>query len=176
MKKRFFASVLISSLLFGGIATYAEAIDALFNKIIVKVNGETVKAENVLINGRTYVPLRAISEILNKDVIWDAKTSTADIKTKIAPGWTEVISFSGKTSKKTESFKIEGSQAKLTWENIDASIFSITLYNASTNKYESLIANTMDKQKEITYIKEPGEYYLDIGSTGNYKILIEQMP
>ena len=133
-------------------------------------------AENVLINGRTYVPLRAISEILNKDVIWDGKTSTAEIKNKIVPGWSEVISFTGKTSRKTESFKIEGSQAKLTWENIDASIFSITLYNASTNKYESLIANTMDKQKEITYIKEPGEYYLDIGSTGNYKILIEQMP
>ena len=84
--KKFFKGVLIgaisSALLIASVPAIAESINVAFNKIKVTVNGKPVTADNVLINGRTYVPLRAISEILNKDVVWNGETSTASINDK----------------------------------------------------------------------------------------------
>lgn len=83
---KFLKGVLIgaifSALLMASMPAIAESIDVAFNKIKVSVNGKPVTADNVLINGRTYVPLRAISDILNKDVVWDPQTSTANINDK----------------------------------------------------------------------------------------------
>lgn len=41
-------------------------IDVVFNKVDISVNGESVKGDNILYKGTTYVPLRAISEMLDK--------------------------------------------------------------------------------------------------------------
>jgi hypothetical protein len=73
---------IITTLITTQIPTIAESVEVAYNKIKVTVNGKTVTGDNIIINGRTYVPLRAISEILNKDVIWDANTSTAAINDK----------------------------------------------------------------------------------------------
>jgi predicted ribonuclease toxin of YeeF-YezG toxin-antitoxin module len=78
--KKFFIG-LLSGLMLTSVV-YAQNVDILLNSIKVKVNGQLVQADNILYNGRTYVPLRAISEILNKDVVWDAATSTANINDK----------------------------------------------------------------------------------------------
>ena len=56
-----------------------KTIEVAINNIKVVVNGEPVNADNILYNGRTYVPLRAISEMLGKDVQWDGNTGTAYI-------------------------------------------------------------------------------------------------
>lgn len=60
----------------------ANSIEVDFNKIKIAVNGKKVAADNILYDGRTYVPLRAISELLEKDVGWDAATFTASINDK----------------------------------------------------------------------------------------------
>jgi hypothetical protein len=80
--KGFIIGVVVTVVLTLQIPVIAESVEVAFNKIKVTVNGQAIQAENVLINGRTYVPLRAISEILNKDVTWDEKTSTAGINDK----------------------------------------------------------------------------------------------
>lgn len=56
-----------------------ELVEVYFNTITVTVDGVKVEADNILYEGRTYVPLRAISEICGKTVDWDDATKTANI-------------------------------------------------------------------------------------------------
>ncbi|HHX62560.1 MAG TPA: peptidylprolyl isomerase [Epulopiscium sp.] len=60
-------------------AQITKKIDVVFNAITIMVNGEEVKADNIVHQGTTYVPLRAISELLDKEVTWTAETKTAYI-------------------------------------------------------------------------------------------------
>lgn len=63
-----------------GFATEAwQNITVLPNTIKVVVNGKEVQADNFLYNDTTYLPIRAVSEALGKDVQYDAETSTAII-------------------------------------------------------------------------------------------------
>ena len=57
-----------------------ESIDVLLNRINILVNGKKVEGSNILYSGVTYVPLREIARILNKEVEWDGKSNTASIK------------------------------------------------------------------------------------------------
>ena len=59
-----------------------DTIDVLRNDISVVVNGETVTSDNFLYNDTTYLPLRAISEALDKNVHYDETTNTAIISDK----------------------------------------------------------------------------------------------
>ncbi len=60
--------------------TRTDTIDVMFNTINIKINGEAQDIDNFLYEGTTYVPLRAISEIFEKEVTWDGETKTASIK------------------------------------------------------------------------------------------------
>ncbi len=59
-----------------------ESIEVMWNSVNITVNGEKVGADNILYNGTTYVPLRAIAEILGKEVGWNQETNTASINDK----------------------------------------------------------------------------------------------
>lgn len=54
-------------------------VEAALNTVTINVNGKKIDADNIIINGRTYVPLRAISELLSKEVTWNEESRTADI-------------------------------------------------------------------------------------------------
>ena len=45
----------------------------------VEVNGEKIETEAVIINDRTYVPLRAVFEAAGAEVSWDGETETASV-------------------------------------------------------------------------------------------------
>lgn len=62
--------------------TIKQTIEVVFNSINITVNGEKVEADNILYNGTTYVPLRAVAEMLGKEVGWDQETKTASINDK----------------------------------------------------------------------------------------------
>ena len=57
-------------------------INVLPNTIKVVVDGKEVQGDNFLYNDTTYLPIRAVSEALGKDVQYDAQTSTATISEK----------------------------------------------------------------------------------------------
>ncbi|KDR96611.1 Copper amine oxidase N-terminal domain-containing protein [Peptoclostridium litorale DSM 5388] len=59
-----------------------ETVTIYRNKAKIDVNGERLNADNFIYNGTTYVPLRAISEILGKSVGWNAFTNVASIDNK----------------------------------------------------------------------------------------------
>lgn len=57
----------------------SETIKVQRNKVILEVNSVRVATDNFLYNGTTYVPIRAVSELLGKDVGWNAYTYVASI-------------------------------------------------------------------------------------------------
>lgn len=87
MKKifRYFViGVIILTLLMGTAIgeTITKTIDVVYNTVNITVNGTKINADNILYNGVTYVPLRAVSEALGKEVGWDQATMTASINDK----------------------------------------------------------------------------------------------
>lgn len=83
--KSFVAGIIMTVLLITATSAFAEsrqAINAIFGRVKLKVNGRRVDEPTLLYNGITYVPLRAISEMLGKNVIWDKATNTAHINDK----------------------------------------------------------------------------------------------
>lgn len=63
-------------------ATALRVIEVVYNSVNLSVNGNRIVADNILYNGTTYVPLRAIAEALDKDVAWDNSTKSASINDK----------------------------------------------------------------------------------------------
>jgi hypothetical protein len=82
--KGFFTGLLVATLLMNVALgeTVKKTIEVVYNSVNLTVNGKKVNADNILYNGTTYVPLRAISEMLGKEVGWDQATSTASINDK----------------------------------------------------------------------------------------------
>lgn len=83
--KGFIAGVMVTVMVMGG-AVYAagaqQSISVVLNNVNLKVNGVIVKADNILYNGTTYVPLRAVADAFGKETGWDAGTMTASINEK----------------------------------------------------------------------------------------------
>lgn len=52
-----------------------------FDTVNLFVNGDKVETPTILYNDRTYVPLRAVTDNMDADIIWDAETNTAKVFT-----------------------------------------------------------------------------------------------
>ena len=84
--KGFIVGVIITVMLMSTVALAGgvkQKIEVMLNSVNLAVNGKSVKADNILYKGTTYVPLRAVAEMLGKDVGWDQKTNTASINDKV---------------------------------------------------------------------------------------------
>ncbi|MEC0229345.1 copper amine oxidase N-terminal domain-containing protein [Paenibacillus alba] len=55
------------------------SISVNLNDILIKVNGSKLESDNILYNGTTYVPLRAVSETMDVPVDYDPEIHTAFI-------------------------------------------------------------------------------------------------
>lgn len=86
--KKIILGFISGAILFGTAGTFAvdawQSINVLPNTIKVIVDGKEVRADNFLYNDTTYLPIRAVSEALGKDVQYDAATSTAVISNTAA--------------------------------------------------------------------------------------------
>ena len=59
--------------------------DVEFNAITIIVNGQKIDAENILYQGSTYVPIRAVFEAMGCVVEWQEATRTAYISGELVP-------------------------------------------------------------------------------------------
>ncbi|HHY91623.1 MAG TPA: DUF4163 domain-containing protein, partial [Clostridiales bacterium] len=57
----------------------SKTIQVVMNGINLVVDGKPVSGDNILYEGTTYVPVRAVAESLGKEVKWEAKTNTVEI-------------------------------------------------------------------------------------------------
>jgi hypothetical protein len=82
----FLAGILIGTLLMGGVAyaAGAQALQATFHNIKLVVDGNTITptdasgnaVEPFIVNGTTYLPVRAVADALGKEVYWDGPNWT----------------------------------------------------------------------------------------------------
>lgn len=107
--KGFAIGVIVTIMLLSNVAcseSMKQTIEVLFNSVNLEVNGKKVEADNILYKGTTYVPLRAVAEMLGKEVGWDQDTRTASIDdkeetntvkvTRVVDGDTIIVNLNGK--------------------------------------------------------------------------------
>lgn len=76
--KKFIAGFIVSALLFGAIPAFADGVKSIFGAKVTglytvqKSNGEKV-AEGAVLNGSAYVPVRAMSEAVDRKLTVDSK-------------------------------------------------------------------------------------------------------
>lgn len=71
----------VSAGAFGAVGASEKTLSAIFRGIQINIDGENLSTEEepFIVNGRTYVPLRVISEALGALVNWDSETSMVSI-------------------------------------------------------------------------------------------------
>ncbi len=56
-----------------------QKIEVLFNRISIFVNNKQIAVDNIVYNGTTYIPLRAVGELIGMKVSWSQKTNKVDL-------------------------------------------------------------------------------------------------
>lgn len=92
--KPFIMGMLLATLIYSVFPTFADTIQVAFNSINLIINGQT-KASigqsytldsgvsvpySIVYKGTTYLPIRVVSELLDKNVTWDNISKTVSIK------------------------------------------------------------------------------------------------
>lgn len=98
---------------------------------------------------------------------------TADPNAK----WNEVVEFKGNALKTTNKFTISSNQWRIKWYaskgEYDFFTFDIYLYH-SDGSIKDVVANATKPGADENYLYEPGEYYLQINSAGDYTVTVEE--
>lgn len=92
-------------------STVKQMIEVELNTINITVDGKKVEADNFLYNDRTYVPLRAMAEMIGKNVDWDEATNTAIISDVYG------VTYSGDVVGSVNGIEIKSEQLE-TYKNI----------------------------------------------------------
>lgn len=101
-------------------------------------------------------------------------------RTKVKPKWRAIKKFKGKKSRKTESFKINGKEWKVSWKtktppNKEDAEFILLLKNRNNKEDSHVIANYTGSDEDFSFLEGIGEYYLQINSTQDYEITIHEL-
>jgi len=186
--KGFVAGFATAAVLMGG-TIFADGlkkmIEVEFDAIHIKVNGNDVSASNILYEGTTYVPLRAISEMLGMDVIWDGATSTAHINDKgyIANPDMEIATINGEKIT-FEEFKVHFNLIK---NQMQAYGGQVDVEGAKKMALESVIQDKIQVQKAASMsitlssddqkeIEEQKNYYMNVwGGKEGYEETLKEI-
>ena len=79
--KSFIAGIILGAVLFSGAAVLAASYEAYTATFPVYINGEEWESDSLVavIEGRTYLPLRALGGVLGVDVEWNEELFRVDI-------------------------------------------------------------------------------------------------
>ncbi len=174
--KGFICGVVTTSVLLCGGAFAAgrwTTIDVLQDDITVIVDGEKVTESNFVYNDRTYLPLRAVAEAVNKPVEYDETTNTAYIgsKTKYTAQTQQSTSSSSKgtnsaSTEKTNTTDITDTEYKERKVELDAARDEAfdeldSLLDEMLENIDDQIANcdTSDLEEELAELEEKASVY-----------------
>ncbi|MCM1567063.1 MAG: copper amine oxidase N-terminal domain-containing protein [Dehalobacter sp.] len=84
--KNFISGLLLGCLIATGLPVMASGINAKIDVVLdavrVQVDGREVQASSILYNGKTYLGMREVAELVGKEVVWNQETFTANIAEK----------------------------------------------------------------------------------------------
>lgn len=157
---------LASTSVFG--APALKSIDAVFNNIKVVVDGITIQpkdsdgkpVEPFIVDGTTYLPLRAVATAFGKPVSWDQQTSTVIIGNN--------PKVSGRIIPLQELIPYEGGESFTNREKLNS-------FNAYQETYQPAVNDFYASRYSRQSYEWVGTYYHDFNVTyllkGNYTIL-----
>lgn len=96
--------------------------------------------------------------------------------------WSEVVKFTGDSSKNTDTFTITGEKFRVNWSNtVKAgsifSMFQVFAYNPENEIFDScLIADSDESGSDTNYCHQKGVYYLEISAleSKGWTIVVEE--
>ena len=147
-----------------------KTITITYRNISIYINGvkKLPSNEPFIYNSSTYVPLRFVSEALDKEVKWDGTTNRIDINDKSASTgeWKKVIEFTGGDSVKTQPFTIHSKIWKIifTGQQIGdyGAAFDFYVYKVGEDNFIDSATGTF-KDKKLN-----NETYIYIGNSNFY--------
>ncbi|HON71779.1 MAG TPA: hypothetical protein PK512_00430 [bacterium] len=90
--------------------------------------------------------------------------------------WSEIAKWQGKGYKSTETFHIPSNEWRILWDTKPGKYgdmnFQIFVYEAS-GSLASVVANVIGKDKDSSYMRGSGDYYLIINTGQPYQVIIE---
>jgi hypothetical protein len=152
-----------------------KTITITYRNISIYINGvkKVPSNEPFIYNSSTYVPLRFVSEALDKEVKWDGTNNRIDINDKSASSgeWKKVIEFTGGDSIKTKPFTIHSKTWKVvfTGQQIGdyGAAFDFAVYKVGDEFSTDSATGTFKdgKLNNETYIYTGNsDFYLDISA------------
>lgn len=177
MKKEcrgFIAGIVVAVMLLGSTAMaqgIKQNIEVVLNSVNLKVNGNTVNTDNILYNGKTYVPLRDVAESLEKEVGWDNATKTASINDKHINSTVKKEETKEKNEKTKEDKATSESDIKAKLEKDYTSLnginFTIDDFTVESNPIKNSIVFKHKKELNIMYTIDSDDYlkWLDTNDT-----------
>ena len=204
------AGIIIGVLMTGSVAFAANrALDAYYNNIKIVIDGTEINptdasgktVEPFIVNGTTYLPIRAIANALGKEVYWDGPNYTAylgDMDGKLEHPtlkMEDAIEIGGNSIKQDNAIKDNygntyvtsiscRSYGTRTWQtllNMKYSRFKGTVYvpnGTSTNSSQSFSIECDGKvvyqSPDITKTSEPIRLDIDINGCNDFKINLYQ--
>jgi len=152
-----------------------KTITITYRNISIYINGvkKVPSNEPFIYNSSTYVPLRFVSEALDKEVKWDGTNNRIDINDKSASTgeWKKVIEFTGGDSLKTKPFTIHSKTWKVTYAaqaiNSEVSnLFMFEPYRVGEDFGSGSVIGSFENGKvnlnEAFVYEGKGDFYLDI--------------
>jgi hypothetical protein len=152
-----------------------KTITITYRNISIYINGvkKVPSNEPFIYNSSTYVPLRFVSEALDKEVKWDGTNNRIDINDKSSSTgeWKKVIEFTGGDSVKTQPFTIHSKMWKVvfTGQQIGdyGAVFDFYVYKVGEDNFIDSATGTFKDKKlsNETYIYTGNSnFYLDISA------------
>ncbi len=144
------------------VIAYAKTIDVTENSVNIFVDGNTIYENNFIVDGTTYVPLRAISENMNADVVWDESVRQIHITRKLQTNNSTYLGHCIKMSEKLSTIlnMLSSRSLELSNELILYSMYCDNAYFVSklTAKINSDL-NVLDSMANaMVYLED--EYYI----------------
>jgi hypothetical protein len=153
-------------------------------KLTLIVNGQVSKSETKIIGGVTYVPLRAVAELLEAKVDYDAATKTITITGKEAQSVKSVTnakSFDVDVTIESGPMVMKISKVTLNpaykydtfYSPVNAVVIEMTVENTSNKSIiwypgGEIVTNTKEQIRGYTYDSISGEYKGKVIKKGSY--------
>jgi len=83
LRNKLFLVALVVVLLTSSFVFAEGGVTAVISDIKLFLNGERVDKEIIIIDGSSYLPVRAISEALDLEVVWNGATSTIELNSQV---------------------------------------------------------------------------------------------